>query len=66
MVFIMTPATKQMKFAAYEAPALVVDLFTDFQYAALIREQHYVGEWNHILLAIREGGLENESEFNEI
>jgi hypothetical protein len=36
------------------------------QYAALIREQHPVAEWNHILLEIKEGNFEKESEFNEI
>jgi hypothetical protein len=51
---------------AYETPALAVDLLTDLQYADLIREQHPVAEWNRILLAIKEGGIENESEFNEI
>jgi hypothetical protein len=53
MIHIMTPATKQTKFAAYETPALAVDLLTDPQYADLIREQHPVAEWNHILLVIK-------------
>jgi hypothetical protein len=66
MIHIMTPATKQTQFAAYETPALPVDLLTDLQYADLIREQHPVAEWNHIFLAINEGNFENESEFNEI
>jgi hypothetical protein len=56
MTHIMTPATKQTKFAAYEAPALALDLLTDLQCADLIREQHPVSEWNHILLAIKEVG----------
>jgi hypothetical protein len=66
MIHIMTPATKKTKFAAYETPALAVDLLTDLQYADLIQEQHRVVEWNHILLAIKEGNFENKSEFNEI
>jgi hypothetical protein len=66
MILIMTPATKQTKFAAYETPALPVDLITDLQYADLIREQHPVAEWNQILLAIKEGNFENESDFNKI
>jgi hypothetical protein len=66
MIHIMTPATKQTKFAAYETPDLAVDLLTDLQYADLIREHHPVAEWNHILLAIKEGNFENKSEFNEI
>jgi hypothetical protein len=43
-----------------------VDLLTDLQYADLVREQHPVAEWNRILLVIKEGNFENESEFNEI
>jgi hypothetical protein len=66
MSHIVTPATKQTKFAAYETPSLSVDLLIDLQYADLIREQHPVAEWNRILLAIKEGGFENKSEFNEI
>jgi hypothetical protein len=66
MIHIMTPAMKQTKFAAYETPALGADLLTDLQYADLIREQHPVAEWNHILLAIKEGNFENESECNDI
>jgi hypothetical protein len=66
MIHIMTPATKQTKFSAYETPALSVDLLTDLQYADLIREQHHVAEWDRILLAIKEGDFENESKFNEI
>jgi hypothetical protein len=66
MIHIMTPATKQTNFAAYDTPALSVDLLTDLQYADLIPEQHPVAEWNRILLAIKEGNFENEPEFNEI
>jgi hypothetical protein len=66
MVVNMNPAIKKTMFTAHEAPALVVDFLTDLQYAALIREQHYVGEWNSILLSIKEGNFKNESEFNEI
>jgi hypothetical protein len=66
MMHIMTPSTNQTKFAAYKTPALALDLFTDLQYADLIREQHHVAEWNRSLLAIKEGNLKNESEFNEI
>jgi hypothetical protein len=56
MIHIMTPATKQTKFAAYETPSLALDLLTDLQYDDLIRDQHPVKEEN----------FENESEFNEI
>jgi hypothetical protein len=66
MIYIMTPATKQTKFAAYETPALAMDLLTDLQYADRNREQHPVAEWNRILLAINEVNFEDESEFNEI
>jgi hypothetical protein len=66
MIHIMTPATKQTQFAAYETPALPVDLLTDLQYADLIREQHPVAEWNRILLAIKQGDFEKESEFSKI
>jgi hypothetical protein len=66
MIHIITPATKQTKFAAYETPDLSVDLLTDLQYADLIRDQHPVAEWNLILLAIKEGNFDNESEFSEI
>jgi hypothetical protein len=66
MMHIMTSATKQMKFAAYETPALAVDFLTDLQYVDLIREQHPVAEWNRILLAIKEGDFENELEFHGI
>jgi hypothetical protein len=66
MIHIMNPATKQTTFAAYDNPALAVDLLTDLQYADLIREQHPVAEWNRILLAIKEGNFENKSEFNDI
>jgi hypothetical protein len=64
MMHIMTPATKQTNVAAYETPALDVDFLTDLQYDDLIREQHPIAEWNRILLAIKEGNFENESEFN--
>jgi hypothetical protein len=57
MIHIMTPAAKRTKFAAYETPDLAVDLLTDLQYADHIREQHPVAEWNHILLAIKEGNF---------
>jgi hypothetical protein len=60
MLLIMTPTTKQIKFAAYETPALAVDLLTDLQYAGLIQEQHPVAEWNRILLAINEGKFKNK------
>jgi hypothetical protein len=66
MIHIMTPAKNQTKFAAYETPALAVDLLTDLHYADLIQEQHPVAERNRILLAINEGNFENESEFNKI
>jgi hypothetical protein len=66
MIHSMTPGTKQTNFATYETLALAVDLLTDLQYADLIRDQHPVVEWNRILLAIKEGNFENESEFNEI
>jgi hypothetical protein len=66
MVVIMNRATTQTKFTVYEAPALAVDLLTELQYATFIREHHSAGEWNRILLAIKEGGFENESEFNDI
>jgi hypothetical protein len=66
MFNIMNPATKQTKFAAYETPAMSMDLLTYLQYADLIPEQHPVAELNRILLAIKEGNFENESEFNEI
>jgi hypothetical protein len=66
MIHIMTPATKQTNFAAYETPALAVDLLADLPYADLIREQHPEAGWNSILVAIKEGTFENESEFNEI
>jgi hypothetical protein len=56
-VVTMTRATTQTKFTVYEAPDLAVDLLTDLQYAALIREHHSAGEWNRILLAIKEGVL---------
>jgi hypothetical protein len=55
MIHIMTPARKQTKFAAYETPALAVDLLTDLHYADLIRDQHPIAEWNRILLEINEG-----------
>jgi hypothetical protein len=44
MMHIMTPATKQTKFAAYETPAMAVDFLTDLQYAAFVQEQHHVAE----------------------
>jgi hypothetical protein len=37
MIHIMTPATKRTKFAAYETPALAVDLLADLHYSDLIR-----------------------------
>jgi hypothetical protein len=40
MVHIMAPATKQTKFAAYEAPALEVASLTMAQYEDLTQEQH--------------------------
>jgi hypothetical protein len=59
MVVTMNRARTQTKFTVYEAPTLAVDLLTDLHYATLIREHHSAGEWNRILLAIKEGGFEN-------
>jgi hypothetical protein len=66
MVHIMAPTTKQMKFAAYEAPALAVTTLTDKQFGKLTQEQHPVNDWNRIILDIKAGRFENESEYKEI
>jgi hypothetical protein len=66
MVHIMAPTTKQTKFAAYEAPALAVAAFTDKQLGELTQEQHPVNDWSRIMLAIKAGRFENESEYEEI
>jgi hypothetical protein len=66
MVHIMAPATKQMKFAAYEAPALAVATLTDKQFGELTQEQHSVNDWNRIILAIKAGRFENKSEYEKI
>jgi hypothetical protein len=55
MVHIMAPATKQTKFAAYEAPALAVANLSEKQYAELTQEKHPVNDWNIIILAIKAG-----------
>jgi hypothetical protein len=54
MIHSMTPGMKQTRSTAYEVPDLAVYLLTDAQYGELTREQHSVGEWNRILLAIKE------------
>jgi hypothetical protein len=66
MVHIMAPATKQMKFAAYDALALAVVNLTDMQYAKLTQEYHPVNDWNQIILAIKAGRFDNELEYEEI
>jgi hypothetical protein len=66
MVHIMTPATKQTKFAAYEAPALAVASLTMAQYEDLTQEQNPVTDWNRIILAIKAGKFDTEKEYEEI
>jgi hypothetical protein len=62
----MAPATKQTKFAAYEAPALVVANLTEKQFGELTQEQHPVNDWNRIIWDIKAGRFENELEYEEI
>jgi hypothetical protein len=66
MVRIMAPATKQTKFAAYEAPALEVACISEKHYAELTQEQHPVNDWNRIIVAIKAGKFENEFEYEEV
>jgi hypothetical protein len=66
MVHIMVPATKQTKFAAYEAPALAVASLTVAQYEDLTQEQHHVTDCNNIILAINAGRFDTEKEYEEI
>jgi hypothetical protein len=66
MVQITTPTTKQTKFAAYEALALAISTLTYKQFGELTQEQHPVTDWNRIILAIKPGRFENESEYEEI
>jgi hypothetical protein len=66
MVHIMAPATKQTKFAAYEAPALAVASLTLAQYEDLTQEQHPVTDWNRIIWAIKAGKFDTEKEYEEI
>jgi hypothetical protein len=66
MVHIMAPATKQTKFADYEAPPLAVVNLSEKQYAELTQEQHPVNDWNKIILAIKAGKFENEFEYEEV
>jgi hypothetical protein len=66
MVHIMDPATKQTKFADYEAPALAVVNLTEKQFAELTQEQHPVNDWNRIILAIKAGRFDNELKNEEI
>jgi hypothetical protein len=66
MVHIMVPSTKQTKFAAYEAPALLVASLTVAQYEDLTQEQHPVTGWNIIILAIKAGRFDTEKEYEEI
>jgi hypothetical protein len=66
MVNIMAPATKQTKFAAYEAPALAVASLTDAQYEDLTQKQHPVTDWNRIMLDIKAGRFDTEKEYEEI
>jgi hypothetical protein len=60
MVHIMAPATKQTKFAAYEAPDLAVASLTLAQYEDLTQEQNPVTDWNRIILAIKAGKFDTE------
>jgi hypothetical protein len=62
MVHIMAPATKQLKFAVYEWPALNVASLIEKQYAELMQDQHPVNEWNMILLASWAGRFDNALE----
>jgi hypothetical protein len=66
MVHIMAPATKKMKFAAYEALDLAVENLTEMQYAELNQEQHPLNDWNRIILAINTGRFDNELEYEYI
>jgi hypothetical protein len=66
MVHIMAPATKQTKFAAYEAPDLSVASLTSAQYEDLTQEQHPVIDWNRIILAIKAARFDTEKEYEDI
>jgi hypothetical protein len=66
IVHIMAPATKQTKFAVYEAPALSVASLPVAQYEDLTQEQHHVTDWNRIILAINAGRFDTEKEYEEI
>jgi hypothetical protein len=66
MVHIMAPATKQTKFAAYEAPALAAASLTSAQYEDLTQEQHPVADWNRIILAINAVKFDTEKDYEEI
>jgi hypothetical protein len=63
MLHSMAPKTKQTKFASYEAPVLVIATRTEKQFGELTQEQHPVNDWNRIILAIKAGRFENESEY---
>jgi hypothetical protein len=65
MVHIMAPATKQTKFAAYEALDLAVANLMKIQYDELTQEQHPVNEWNRIILAIKADRFDNDLEYEE-
>jgi hypothetical protein len=66
MVHILAPATKQTKFAAYEALALSVASLTLAQYEDITQEEHPVTDWNRIILAIKAGKFDTEKVYEEI
>jgi hypothetical protein len=66
MLHIMSPATKQTKFAAYEAPAYEVASLIETQYIEPTQEHHSVADLNRIILAIKDGRFFTEKEYKEI
>jgi hypothetical protein len=62
MVHIIAPSRKHTKFAAYEAPALIVVNLTEMQYAELVEEEHPMNDLNRIILTIKDGRFDTELE----
>jgi hypothetical protein len=65
-VHIMAHATKQTKFAAYQVPYVKVSQLSQSQYGQLVREQHSVSDWNHILFAFNQSKYKDDMEFEEV
>jgi hypothetical protein len=63
---IMSHPMKQTKFAAYQTHFVKVSQLSQSQYGQLVKEQHSVAYWNHILFVLNQSECEDDVEFEEV